>query len=117
METKTNIYDLGLFETTKVPVGDDGMHWTVTRVPGGWIMQDVYVPHLEHLSLSLRAGGASQEFNSEQRVAEQKELMYSREVIGRLYEELVEYKKLPPGKMYKAYQIAKLLSEILNPSS
>lgn len=123
-EMEKNIYDLGLFESMQIQVqGAEMMAWTVVRVPGGWIIVDgpssVYIPHFEHLTMAFRAGQPMQEINQteQQRQKDQEELKMFRPVVQRLYEEMEKYKAFPPGKMYKAEHIGRLLFNILNLSS
>lgn len=119
---EVSIYDLGLFESTSVRLEgiDTVVFWRVVRVPGGWIMQDghssTYVPHLEQLSLSLRAGQAPSPATQEDRQAERVELEALRSIVGRLQQEIMRFGSGAPGKMYKAVQVEKILSEILSPS-
>jgi hypothetical protein len=81
-------------------------------------MQDghttTFVPHLEQLSLSLRAGFPMQQSNEqEKRQKEQNELEFLRSIVARLNKKADEFRKYPPGKMYKAQSIVTLLFEIM----
>jgi hypothetical protein len=120
MKMEKNIYDLGLFESAQVTIQGIDVYWTVVRVPGGWIVQDghssTYIPHLEHLSMSLRPENGVRESTDTEQQKDKKDAEAFRPIVARLLEELSRFKALPPGKTYKSAQIAKLLFDILNPT-